>query len=458
MILRMPGLPRRIILSITGMALLSGLAFSGVALWMANGVNAVELSRSIEAMEHHLSVEEARAANFTLDYGFWDEAYEWVSQGDDDWVYSNMGITAEQAQLFQRLWITSPDGSLLYAYGADDAAASFDAAVANTFRTQLFAMPVPDDDAVYNTATGYALIDGRLAVVATGRIRPSSLAGMDPAVLPILTIAVFLQQADGTLLFDETQFPKLNFTQIDSPLDASQTASISLMSGNGNAVGTLGWVPMRPGYMMYQRAIPVIGGLIVLLAGLGVILARAAAHQTTALLKEHIRARSDQLTGLMNRTALAELVTSQAFLLDLQAARIAVIYIDLNRFKQLNDTKGHQIGDEALRIVAQRLLGSVRAHDHVVRKGGDEFLIILASDNPHETVEQISRRLFEPLSLRCEDDTPIELTFAVGGAVSDGHSTWQELLDQADSAMYRAKHTDTRWIELHTPAALSSAI
>ena len=103
----------------------------------------------------------------------------------------------------------------------------------------------------------------------------------------------------------------------------------------------------------------------------------------------------DALTGLPNRrrliTYLQELIDSA----DYEASNGAVIFIDLDNFKTLNDTFGHEVGDDFLKIVAKRLVNSVRKNDLVGRLGGDEFVVVLQNDNSENfkiAVEKIAKK------------------------------------------------------------------
>ena len=150
----------------------------------------------------------------------------------------------------------------------------------------------------------------------------------------------------------------------------------------------------------------------------------------------------DNLTGLPNRKLLAERLRQTLIHAERRAAPVAVLYLDLDGFKQLNDTLGHEAGDQALREVARRLLGLVRQTDTVARIGGDEFVLLAMDfDEPAEhAVRGLAARCIaavaEPLRLS-EVDTV--LGASIGIAVTLGGATPEQLLAAADKAMYAAK-------------------
>ncbi len=153
-------------------------------------------------------------------------------------------------------------------------------------------------------------------------------------------------------------------------------------------------------------------------------------------------ANHDALTGLPNRNLLRDRV-EQAFL---KAKRdntnVAILFIDLDRFKNINDSLDHTTGDQVISAVAMRLAGCLREEDTIARLGGDEFVMVLPETGREESIASVSEKLLRSM------DEPIAageheffLTVSIGIAVypMDGKSL-NEVLKNADVAMYRAKH------------------
>ena len=149
-------------------------------------------------------------------------------------------------------------------------------------------------------------------------------------------------------------------------------------------------------------------------------------------------ALTDELTKLPNRRAFA-----QQFLLEMQRARrhhnsIAFLMIDLDHFKQVNDTYGHLNGDAVLAELAQILVTGARESDVCARYGGEEFALIL-----HETTESGARVLAERIRAKVAAATfpgGLKLTISVGVAATDDAALFTQLIDRADQALYVAKH------------------
>lgn len=153
------------------------------------------------------------------------------------------------------------------------------------------------------------------------------------------------------------------------------------------------------------------------------------------------QAHFDPLTALPNRQLLKERLEQQ-----LVAARIenhsgAILYLDLDRFKEINDVFGHSVGDVVLEQAAERIISEVRGRDTVARLGGDEFVIILPSIRNHEIVRATADRLLNKLGdAFTVNDVDHYLSASIGIVIfpEDGDSV-ELLLKNADAAMYRAK-------------------
>jgi two-component system CheB/CheR fusion protein len=158
--------------------------------------------------------------------------------------------------------------------------------------------------------------------------------------------------------------------------------------------------------------------------------------------REHMRrmATHDLLTGLPNRTLLQDRLAHAVDTSRRHGAELAVCFVDLDNFKTVNDSLGHEAGDEMLRLAAKRICDSVRSVDTVARIGGDEFVLLLENTSRHEclqTVERITRALAENVDLR---GSLITTAASLGVAMFPGDGAdAAALMRNADAAMYRAK-------------------
>jgi len=138
----------------------------------------------------------------------------------------------------------------------------------------------------------------------------------------------------------------------------------------------------------------------------------------------------DPLTGLSNRRALPEVLRN---VFDTGAT---ILFFDLNDFKGINDSYGHQMGDEHLKRFARILQASFRPNDHVIRYAGDEFVVVAQSDDPSQLLDRVER-LRERLKFERADGPPIK--FSVGHAYLSANGDAEAALRAADEAMYKEK-------------------
>ncbi|MBE9004223.1 EAL domain-containing protein [Fortiea sp. LEGE XX443] len=153
------------------------------------------------------------------------------------------------------------------------------------------------------------------------------------------------------------------------------------------------------------------------------------------------QALHDMLTGLPNRLLFNEILAKTLPNATRNSESLAVMFLDLDRFKVINDTLGHTLGDKLLQNVAQRLKQSLREGDTVARWGGDEFTILLPHVNYLDEVAQVAQRILQSLeNIFCFDGHELYVSASLGIALFDEHSHDAEtLIQHADAALYHAK-------------------
>jgi diguanylate cyclase (GGDEF)-like protein len=218
-------------------------------------------------------------------------------------------------------------------------------------------------------------------------------------------------------------------------------------------VYTLGLIALL-GYAAYRNAFDATGGAMIVAVAVALLVAYAARWaQITAQLRlldaharEEGRLHLDPLTGLQNREVLFERLDCALASSKRRRHDVAVLYVDLDRFKSVNDTFGHRAGDEVLVQVGCRLKRAVRTDEVAARVGGDEFVVLLPHvegfNEPAEAAARITRVLEEPFAF---DGRELAIGASIGVARSpyDG-SDRDRLLATADAAMYANKRTNSR--------------
>ena len=152
-------------------------------------------------------------------------------------------------------------------------------------------------------------------------------------------------------------------------------------------------------------------------------------------------ASHDPLTELPNRRLLAERVNLALSRERIDQERLALLFIDLDRFKNINDTLGHEAGDRLLQIVAKRLSGCIRRTDTLARQGGDEFVVLIEKFADHKDVATTAKKILEEVGKTfLLFGKELHISASIGISISPDHgSDLEALLKHADIAMYRAK-------------------
>lgn len=155
--------------------------------------------------------------------------------------------------------------------------------------------------------------------------------------------------------------------------------------------------------------------------------------------REHIHATRDALTGLLNRRAFFEEGAAEVEHLEREAHSLTVIFLDLDDFKQLNDTQGHDAGDAALRATAQALLGALPSSDRVARLGGDEFAALLPEID-YGTAIKAGQKIFTDVNTALKAFPPV--TGSIGVAwFEEADRILPAMLKAADELMYEVKES-----------------
>jgi len=164
------------------------------------------------------------------------------------------------------------------------------------------------------------------------------------------------------------------------------------------------------------------------------------------------QANYDTLTGLANRSLLHDRLQQAILTAASYGTRLAVVFVDLDRFKLINDSLGHHVGDELLRVMAKRLKACVREFDTVARLGGDEFVLLVNGHSHPDSIAMLMKRTLEVVSQPWRSEAgDFHVTCSIGVAVyPDDGADATTLLKHADSAMYRAKEQGRGIFQFYT--------
>ena len=171
-------------------------------------------------------------------------------------------------------------------------------------------------------------------------------------------------------------------------------------------------------------------------------------------------AYQDTLTGLPNRLLFADRLTLAVAQAHRRARRLGVLFLDVDRFKVINDSLGHSVGDRLLKALARRVAGTVRDEDTVARLGGDEFILLLPDASTAEDVVNVAEKILEAVRKPVRiDESELFVTASIGISLYPDDGTDPEtLVKNADTAMYRAKEQGRDNVSVYAAAMNASAL
>jgi len=177
------------------------------------------------------------------------------------------------------------------------------------------------------------------------------------------------------------------------------------------------------------------------------VLSSIQTEQELEQVKSHVgeltrTSQRDALTDTPNRTLMLDRISRSISYARRHQRQLALIFLDLDHFKQINDNMGHQTGDDVLKLVTRRLSNVLRDSDTISRHGGDEFLILLSAIDSDEDVSTIATKILQALAMPVIfGDQPVQIRASLGIAFYPAHGTDAQMLIQAaDAAMYQSKH------------------
>jgi diguanylate cyclase (GGDEF)-like protein len=175
--------------------------------------------------------------------------------------------------------------------------------------------------------------------------------------------------------------------------------------------------------------------LLILLLGVALF---SSMTQLRYMLSQVSRASYDVLTGMLSRRAGIEILELQFRLAMMSEKPLSILYFDLDNFKAINDTYGHDSGDAVLRVASHQIRETVRKGDSVIRWGGEEFIVILPTADHREATDVVTRIMLAGLGDR-PDGSPVTASIGIAEIRQDGLKDWKSQVELADHRMYTAK-------------------
>ena len=461
------------------------MALGGVALFIALAVLLLfQFDNAAAQREQHMVINGLKRQFHEFDAVIvpqvnWDQAVKALdNKFDPDWTDFNFGNYLYTFNGFTRGFVVDGAGQPIYASvdgeRADIAAYAPFAGIASQLLPQIRAQEAkrppfkvrPGKNNILTEpiqAEGLTRVNGEVFVVIATLVQPdfghilprSATAPVTISALPIN--AAMLKAFEERYLLDDLKL-------VDKDQKVSGRAWLMLRSPSGEDLGALTWKPRAPGAQLLETLrIPILI-VLVLIACVAWLIVRRGTRVLNELVTSEARARHlayhDPLTRLPNRAMLFERLRALLGELDRSGECLAVMCVDLDRFKEVNDTLGHQAGDQLIEVVANRLRVVCSGTALISRLGGDEFVVLTKVHGPAEA-EALAVRIIKSVSDPVQSEYgKIEAACSIGIALVDqGGVDASEALRWADLALYRSKamgRSRSSFFELAMDTALQS--
>ncbi|AXS41124.1 bifunctional diguanylate cyclase/phosphodiesterase [Breoghania sp. L-A4] len=461
------GLSVRITTSVAALMLIAvSIAIAGLV-WAARKADNSAMRYELSLLRNGLDAEQQRIAKEVEHYAVGDAIYHFAhSRYRANWVHTHIASRLAESYSHDLVMVLTPlrrpiyankNGSVWVPSIYDELLAeNIDYLVRETqfaFAEHVYRRPsnklvfMPDFtgniDAAYRST--FQLVGGVPALVTIMAIAPLSanvalLEGLPSTLVTVRYVDDAFLQRISTV----NRLMDLHFVAGAERTGNSESA-LPLYDSKSKLLGHLVWTPSKHGSAMMDEAGPmmVLALSVILLLAVGVL---RHAHTSTVRLAESEafakhQALHDDLSGLPNRVLFSRRLEEAL----LQARRtetcLGVVYVDLDHFKEVNDTLGHYAGDELIKAVARRLQSCISPADTVSRISGDEFALLAVSRHDVAGVTDVCRKLeaafSEPFTIA---DQTLHTSCSMGVVISSGEGhTPVELLRRADIALYRAK-------------------
>ncbi|MDQ2633156.1 MAG: EAL domain-containing protein [Pseudomonadota bacterium] len=440
-------------------------------LWVGARTDAVSAERQGRLVDVVVGQFKSSLAHDQESVTVWDDAVERVKAGDAEWINSNLGEWMHTYFGHDAAYVLDPADRVVFAFAdksprdptAFDAIRPVAQPLAAELRERLRA---GDNNGVTERAltigvSDVALVMRRPAIVSVKPIVSDSGDIEQVAGEEYLHIAV--QYLDGG--FDEQlgQDYFLNGMHFAwTRPTASGTASTAIVSRDGTTIGYLVWTPYKPGSEVLSAVAPVLISVAAIVMSALAMLLAALRRRSVILRKSEAEVRHlathDQLTELPNRRQFELRLDTALKSVAKTGESLAVLYLDLDHFKEVNDSYGHAAGDELLREFAERLRRFCRPADTIGRLGGDEFGMILRYLRSDTELNDLCAQLIEmarhPFDI---GGTQAFIGVSIGASKAPHHGTNRiELTRNADTAMYHAKRAGRRAFAVYDEAMNSA--
>jgi diguanylate cyclase (GGDEF)-like protein len=444
---------------------LTAILVVGVVLWSALRSDQVTKEWRSQLVSDALRTKLAKISTDQESVANWDEAVINTRNAfDRAWVDVNLGVWMHDYFKHDRAYVLDTENRVRYAMADGKQASVGDGTpealigtLARSLRQQIATAPQGSTGAKTQIprTRDLGFVEGRPAVVSVMTLVPHSTAVVQERGSEFLIAGVrFLDASFLTETADAYLLNGVRFTRASDV--ASDEQSYAFKTDAGETIGQFVWKPRLPGAKILSDVLPVLAIGLALIGAAIAFLIRGLRKTYTELVTSEAQARHlalhDTLTGLPNRAFLNDRLDEALADVEQGRGQMALMFLDLDRFKQVNDTLGHAAGDALIRELATHLNVTLRPGDVLARLGGDEFAIIMHDVVDRMDIEELCLDIVTTVSRPFDIlGNSARVGISIGIAVApDAGVDRNELARKADIALYQAKKNGSQRFQFFT--------
>ncbi len=399
----------------------------------------MQQEREAQALSTEIATTAAMVRHDLQDYAKWDDAVRHISlRLEPEWINDNVSTYLGKTQGYSDIFILDGKDRTVYSFRHQTPAANAaHVRLGSSFERSLTTLRhMPGSKPLI--LSGFTQSDGQIFVYSAAAVVPLT----NKVVLPTgaNNIIVLARPVDEQFLAELRKELNLQNLQLTLTPPPANRLSVAFNSPDGSPLAWLQWSSHRPGSLLREQLAPAIATLLLIAILAAGVIMRRGARTLKDLRQSELRARHlsdhDLLTGLPNRRVLLTRIGEAL----LSNEKFALMFMDLDGFKDANDVYGHGAGDLLLKEAASRIQTAV-GNAFVARLGGDEFAVLLKSDEAEDTpslCNAILQQFSKPFAISAYK---IKLGISIGFAEEQREATSRqdELMRRADVALYAAK-------------------
>jgi diguanylate cyclase (GGDEF)-like protein len=435
-------LTRRITFLLFGAVAATIFTISAVIVWMAGEFNEKSANDSQVMIQGGLEAIHDTLKLVTVDYSWWQDAYDNIKADNVEWLISNIGSGVIDSSALDLAVVAPPTGPAKYGWLKTQETNEPQTGLLTQEqidRMRDLIRDTPSDEVVARTQ--FDMVGDQVVLLASAHITSDDPSGLD---FDTLSTNIF------GFIFDEERISELGESFLTDDLKLSSVIEpdkqhIALRGVDDEILGYLVWTAPAPGAELLSKTLLPLSAALISFALIGFLVAYGANKFAEELGRKEAEsyesARTDSMTQLPNRFHFVEALGRRSTRMANEKGEMAVIFLDIDGFKNVNDTIGHAGGDDLICQIAQRLETVLPEQVFLARVGGDEFNLLLCGREIASQVRTVAQECINEIQKDFRVKGRIfRMSVSVGYAISEGgHTSCEEVVRRADVAMYLAK-------------------